>query len=827
MGVAHFRHWEGAPGACPDPFRLAEAGMILRLLRKTLTVNALGLVLVILALQILAYGVSSSLRDTDTTYLFPICLTAALVGLGLSKGKLNGIPAAVAIAALGFIGMWIMGAGLVSPLVGLLKSASYVIPQLNPALRTPVVVDQAAIMAAWDVIAQASLALTARLQTWMIAVSQNVTVNDALVRNMLWTLTMWFTSAWIGWFTGRRNAIAALLPAIALLAVVTSYSEYKTETIWLMVSVLLLLMGVWNYKNHMQQWETRKVDYSESILYDSGQAVFFLTLVIGVFAFITPSISWRDIRDYFRERDRSSKNETASILGIQEQRTASQSYAAKKPELPREHLLAGGFALSEKIVMTIRTRAESSLVMSVPRYYWRSVTYDEYVGAGWLTSSAPPQTYQANTPLVAGFLDGYRLVHLAVKMEQPEGKLFWSGILFSADVPFTANWRLRPQSGLFSDQSALLQADMFAAVSSADSYIAESYVPIISIRQLRSASTEYPEQIRERYLALPQSVPERVHQLAREIVAARPNPYDKAKAIENYLRTYPYDLEVSAPPEDQDVADYFLFDLKRGYCDYYATAMVVLARSSGIPARFVSGYSPGSYDAPNARYIVRELNAHSWVEIYFPEIGWVEFEPTTSQPEIERLPDELPASLSPDEDSTVSALLNQYRFKMTLLWASPIIAILFLSLGYFIFIERWLYMRLAPAMAIERIYQRLYGLGRPLAGKYAQAETAYEFTARLIHKIEETKKRTRLAKLFASTQNDIEQLTNIYYASLFSQHQTEKTDAITAFNTWKHLRLRLMIARANIFLTRVILSAAKNLRRNRRDSSVAASAPSE
>ncbi len=806
--------------------------MILRLLGKTLTVNALGLVLVILALQILTYGVSSSLRDTDTTYLFPICLTAALVGLGLSKGKLNGLPASVAIAALGFIGMWIMGAGLVSPLVGLLKSVSTVIPQLNPALRTPVVVDQAAIMAAWDVIAQASLALTARLQSWMIALSQNVNVNDALVRNMLWTLTMWFTSAWIGWFTGRRNAIAALLPAITLLAVVTSYSEYKTETIWLMVSVLLLLMGVWNYKNHMQQWETRKVDYSESILYDSGQAVFFLTLIIGVLAFITPSISWRDIRDYFRERDRPSKNETASILGIQEQRTGSQSYAAKKPELPREHLLAGGFALSEKIVMTIRTgelppRADSLLVMSVPRYYWRSVTYDQYVGAGWLTSSAPPQTYQANTPLVAGFLDGYRLVHLDVKMEQPEGKLFWSGILFSADVPFTANWRLRPQSGLFADQSALLQADMFAAVSSADSYIAESYVPIISIRQLRSASTEYPEQIREHYLGLPQSVPERVHQLAREIVAAKPNPYDKAKAIENYLRTYPYDLEVSAPPEDQDVADYFLFDLKRGYCDYYATAMVVLARSSGIPARFVSGYSPGLYDAPNTRYVVRELNAHSWAEIYFPEIGWVEFEPTASEPEIERQPDDLPTPVSPDEDSTASALLNQYRFKMTLLWASPIIAILFLSLGYFIFIERWLYMRLAPAAAIERIYQRLYGLGRPLAGKYAQAETAYEFTDRLIHKIEETQKSSGLAKLFASTQNDIEQLTNIYYASLFSQHKTEKNDAQTAFNTWRHLRLRLIVARAHVFLTRVIQSGAKNLRPNKRDSTVVVSSSSD
>src|SRR5687767_14758817 len=119
--------------------------MILRLLKKILTVNAAGFLLVLLALQIMTYGVSSSLRETDTKYLLPICLTSALVGLVLSKGKLSGLAASVAIAALGFIGIWIMGAGLVAPLVDLFKSALAVVPQLNPALRTPVVVDKAEI----------------------------------------------------------------------------------------------------------------------------------------------------------------------------------------------------------------------------------------------------------------------------------------------------------------------------------------------------------------------------------------------------------------------------------------------------------------------------------------------------------------------------------------------------------------------------------------------------------------------------------------------------------------------------------------------------------
>ena len=774
--------------------------MILRLARKVFTANVIGVLLVIFALQLLTYGISSSLRDTDTKYLFPICITAALVGLGLSKGKLNGIQVSVLIAALGLIGVWILGAALFPPLIDLFKSISPLIPQLNPALHSPIVIDINVIAEAWSVIPQASSALAARLQTWMIGINKNVTVNDALVRNMMWILIVWLIAAWTGWFAGRRNAIAALLPSILLLAAVTAYSERKIESLWLVVFMMLLLMGVWNYKNHAQQWEKQKMDYSESIRYDSGQAVFFFTVLIGLFAFITPSISWREIRDFLREWNQSTQSEAAEMLGIQEQAVSSQNPFVPKPSLPRDHLLSGGYAQSQKIVMTVSTGelppiADPSRITDIPRYYWRSVTYDVYVGAGWITSLAPPKNYEANTPLIPGLLDGYRLVHLDVQMVQPEGKLFWSGILFSADIPFTADWRVRPQSSLFADQSALLQADMFAAASNANSYQAESYVPDVTEEQLREASTEYPENIRERYLDLPRSVPKRVHQLAQEIVAGKINPYDKAKAIETYLRTYPYDLEVPAPPKDQDVADYFLFDLKKGYCDYYATAMVVLARSSGLPARFVSGYASGSYDAPNAQYVVRELNAHSWVEIYFPEIGWVEFEPTASQPEIERIPEEVAVPLTPDEESTASALLNRFRTEMILIWLSPFVAILFLVLLYFTLIERWLYMRLLPAIAIERIYRRLYRLGRPLVSQHVVGETAFEFSNRLIFKIEQTIGKSRFTKLFAETKNEIDNLTNIYYVSLFSGQHTQKNDSLRAFNTWKQLRLRVMIAR--------------------------------
>jgi transglutaminase-like putative cysteine protease len=598
-----------------------------------------------------------------------------------------------------------------------------------------------------------------------------------------------------------------------LLAAVTSYSEFRTYTLWLMVSVLLLLMGLWNYKEHTTQWRIKQVDYSDSIRYDVGQAVIFLTIVIGAATFVTPSVSWREIRDFLREKDRSSQNEAAELLGIQQQRAAGKSVATQKPSLPTDHLLTEGYAQSQEVVMTIRTGelppvASPSITASAPRHYWRSTTYDVYVGAGWITSAAASQRFQPNTPLIPGLLNGYRPLHLDVEMVQPEGKLFWSGILFSADVPIRADWRIRPKSDLFADQSTLLQADMFAAASTARAYRAEAYLPRVTVEELRAASTEYPDIIHERYLQLPGSVPKRVLELAQDLTQGKENVYDKAKAIEAYLRTYPYTLEVPTPPEDQDVADYFLFDLKKGYCDYYATAMVVLARASGIPARFVSGYSSGSYDAANAEYIVRKLNAHSWAEVYFPEIGWVEFEPTASEPEVQLtlVKPEVPA-LEPQK-SAAARLLYRFRLEKVIYGLSPVAALLFFCIVYFVLIERWWYLHLAPATAIQRMYRRLYRLGRPLAGERTRAETAQEFMQKLVDKLEMLQGHSRSARLLAETRQDVELLTHLYQDALFSHNNIRKSESRKALKTWKHLRLRLLLARTRASLLRKQLEAA-------------------
>jgi len=774
--------------------------MIIRFTRRLFSAEIMGLILIAFALQIFTYGVSSSLHTTDTKYFLYVCLIAALLGLGSGKLKSKPIQASVGIVALGVAGVWILGAHLADPLLALLRSITALVPQITPALRSKTNIDTTAIAEAWAPIVDASIALSLRLQVWLKGFNRNVYVNDALLRNLVWLLLLWLIAAWMGWFTARRNAVTALTPAIFVLALVTSYSEFKVETIWGLVFVMLLLMGVWNYKNHTHQWEVRKVDYSDSIRYDNTQAVLMLTVGFCMVAFITPSISWRDIRDYLREHN-SSKSEAAEVLGVQQQVVPAKSVATQKPTLPRDHLLTGGNALSEEIVMTIRTGelppiANPTFIANVPHYYWRSTVYDEYMGAGWVTSSAPPQKFSANTPLIPGLLNNYKAVHLDVKLAQPEGKLFWSGTLFSADVPLTVDWRLRPQSDLFANQATLLQADMFAATTNATAYKAESYIPDVTISALRSASNEYPKDIFDRYLVLPREVPARVRKLAEDITKGKSNSYDKAKAIETYLRAnYPYDLEVPAPPPDQDVADYFLFDLKKGYCDYYATAMVVMARAVGVPARFVSGYSPGSYDAPNAQYVIRELNAHSWAEVYFTDIGWVEFEPTASIPEIVRQETEDTAAPQPEKNSAAAQLLTRFRLEKVIYILAPLLIVMVIFLFYFTVIERWRYLRMTPALAIERIYRKFYRAGRPFAGTRTRAETSHEFANKLIYKLAELDGQFRFKKMLASLKSDTATLTDLYDTALFIDTQVQKQDSHTAWRTWTRLRWRLWLAR--------------------------------
>lgn len=156
---------------------------------------------------------------------------------------------------------------------------------------------------------------------------------------------------------------------------------------------------------------------------------------------------------------------------------------------------------------------------------------------------------------------------------------------------------------------------------------------IATPEQLVAADSDYPSWVTERYLQNGDTVTDRTLQLTLDIIGDETNPYQQAVLIEQWLRNnIVYDESVDAPPGDQDLVDYVLFDYQFGYCEHYSAAMTVMLRSLGIPARVTVGYSPGDWDESTNAFLYRQNNAHAWVEVYFPGYGWIPFEPTANRP---------------------------------------------------------------------------------------------------------------------------------------------------------------------------------------------------
>lgn len=159
-------------------------------------------------------------------------------------------------------------------------------------------------------------------------------------------------------------------------------------------------------------------------------------------------------------------------------------------------------------------------------------------------------------------------------------------------------------------------------------YSAVSEIHFGSEENLRSSTGSYPSDVFTRYVQTPESLPERVSSLTEEIVKDAVTPYGKALLIEDYLRNLDYDASYQAVPHDADTVDHFLYDSRRGHSDYFASAMAMMLRTQGIPTRLVLGFGPGVTNPDKQGFIVRDVDNHSWPEVYFSGIGWVPFEPT-------------------------------------------------------------------------------------------------------------------------------------------------------------------------------------------------------
>lgn len=246
--------------------------------------------------------------------------------------------------------------------------------------------------------------------------------------------------------------------------------------------------------------------------------------------------------------------------------------------------------------------------------YYRTSAYSTYTGTGW-ERDTDEQTYRGTVPSEGRTIRDEQVVqYITLHVDSNTIPTVWRPNEVSAD---TQSEVLVTDQATFSTKDRLEKGTQFQVIS---------YKPPNDPDRLRSAGTDYPAEVEEKYTQLPSDVPQRVHDRTDAVTSDADNPYEKAVAIEQHLEQKPYSLNASHE-EGEPVADQFLFEMEKGYCQYYATTMVVMLRSEEVPARYVTGYSPG-VQSDNNEYTVTSSNAHAWVEVYFPNTGWVRFDPT-------------------------------------------------------------------------------------------------------------------------------------------------------------------------------------------------------
>jgi transglutaminase-like putative cysteine protease len=292
--------------------------------------------------------------------------------------------------------------------------------------------------------------------------------------------------------------------------------------------------------------------------------------------------------------------------------------------------LGSGFPLSDLVMFEVQA-PDIPTEEKPPRYYWRGRTYDRFVNGQWQTSGTVRDEY---SPAVTN--------PFAVDMEEKEPAhfVFRTGntnfsLLYSPAQPI---WVSRP--GVTFAVPAAAGKDIVAwhaypALRGGETYQVDAVLSNPDRQQLQEAGTAYPDWVTQKYLQMPNGFSPRIQALAREITAEAETPFEKAIAVTRYLReNITYSQTIAEAPRNRDRLEWILFEYKQAYCVYYASAEVLMLRSVGVPARMAVGFTQGERDGDN--YVVRRLNSHAWPEVYFPGIGWVEFEPTAGQAPLER-----------------------------------------------------------------------------------------------------------------------------------------------------------------------------------------------
>jgi transglutaminase-like putative cysteine protease len=459
-----------------------------------------------------------------------------------------------------------------------------------------------------------------RMREWFDVVRAGDISNDNLPFVTLVHSICFLAAYMASWSIYRwRNPWLATIPAaMVLLANISGLKGQPSGAFIIFLFGSVVLIARLHLQRSQVRWKRQGVEYPDFISMSAIQLTLVLATALVVVAWALPVGNQAGAASsVFNKLTSPARDQSSTFVRLFHNIDAQKG--ANLHGFGDFLAIQGNVKLGTKDIFEIKA-PEAGLV--------RAQSYEEYTGSGWKTDSRKDtrvaQSDLAATPEGTDY-EARNVTTLVVKVLDGESTILTQGIPLGTNLPSTA-------SGPKTFAGEIEQLTSRTGLSDGDTYNSFGSESTATADQLAAAGSDYPQWVTDRYLQLPKSLPQRVRDESARVAADAGSPYLQAKAVEDYLRTFPYDLTVASPPAGRDTVDYFLFDLKRGYFDYQSTAMAVMLRTLGIPARVAVGYALDP-DAEHAdtTFTVKKQDAYSWVEVFFPKYGWVTFNPTAGR----------------------------------------------------------------------------------------------------------------------------------------------------------------------------------------------------